>query len=83
MKFEKTMYRLNLKGLKDFVLTSPLKSPLASKANLFGCFFKHDIASLCPSRLPINGLANTLSSFTALRARTYSLGASKGCKLGS
>lgn len=64
-------------------VTSPSQAPDNRKLREVGCLHKQLTPSLCPSNAPINGLANTLSSFVAFSALTYSLGASRGCKFGS
>ncbi|KAJ8965024.1 hypothetical protein NQ314_004422 [Rhamnusium bicolor] len=65
------------------ILTSPSKAPLIKTDKRLGCFEIHETPSLWPSKPPINGFANTFSSFTAFKALVYSLAASKGCKAGS
>ena len=62
--------------------SSPSAAAEARVERLEGCLARQVRPSLWPSRLPRNGLANTRSSLTALRARWYSRSASKGCSAG-
>ncbi len=50
---------------------------------LLACLVMQLMPSLCPSSEATKGLANTLSSLVAFRALVYSLGTSKGCRVGS
>lgn len=60
------------------VFTSPSQEPDIRVARLVLCLAMQFTPSLCPSRAPRKGLANTRSSLVAFRARVYSLFTSKG-----
>lgn len=64
-------------------LTSPLCEPVTTFDKLTGLLRRALTPSVCPSSEPRNGFANTLSSFVALSARTYSLDVVKGWSEGS
>ena len=62
--------------------TSPSAEAEQRVERELGCLETQVNPSLCPSRLPRKGLANTRSSFTAFSARWYSRSASNGCSTG-
>lgn len=63
--------------------TSPSQAPDSKMDRLLECLAMQLMPSRCPSKDPTKGLANTRSSLVALRARVYSLGTSKGWRVGS
>ncbi|TNN64586.1 hypothetical protein EYF80_025213 [Liparis tanakae] len=65
------------------VVTSPSQEPESRVERLLVCLAMQLTPSLCPSREARKGLANTLSSLVAFRARVYSLLTSNGCRVGS
>lgn len=66
-----------------FTVTSPSQEPESRVQRLVVCLAMQFTPSLWPSRAAKKGLASTLSSLVALRARVYSLHTSNGWRLGS